>query len=209
MLLQYYRFLVLFVAFAAVGLVFWIPIPGCSEVTRDEEQTEQNQPEDNEPSGSGAQPLNVKESLEVRVTVHAFSGRPDPHWQLDRKQIAKLAALLDELEPITLDKPWGPPSRLGYKGFSVRITPQEGSNTSLFVYDNIAQGRDGFGSKKGVKHQLEKWLVTSGGSAVKRNVRKVVLRDIRALGKGSGRNLNRNRRGTSSGAGSPERKATE
>ncbi|MEW6347750.1 MAG: hypothetical protein AB1646_01700 [Thermodesulfobacteriota bacterium] len=209
MVLQRYRPFVWTAVLLAAGLLCWVPAPSSSVVVPEEEQAEPDQPEESAGQGSGGHSLNLRESLSAVVTVHAFSGAPDPRWKLSANQIATLAALIDELNPITLDKPWRPPSRLGYKGFSLEVQSKEGSAGSLFVYDNIVQGGEGFGSRKGSGHRLEKWLVGSGGSALKRNVRRVVLRDIRALDKGSGRNVNRNRRGNSHGTGSSETEAAE
>jgi hypothetical protein len=182
MLLERYRVVVVLAVFVAAVALIGVPPPACADPTTAPEQPAENQPEEPQP-GPVTQPLKLGDSASVAVTVHAFSGVPDPKWELKPGQIAKLASMVDALEPVNLDKPLEPPSRLGYKGFSLKARPKQGSNVTLFVYDDTIQGPESFGSRKGTGHQLERWLMSTAGRSIKRHVQKVVLKDIGRLAK--------------------------
>ncbi|MBN3760725.1 hypothetical protein [Burkholderia sp. Ac-20365] len=53
------------------------------------------------------------------VTLHIYSGRQDPSWELDPPQVAILQSLLSSPRGATFAKPSTVASRLGYRGFSV------------------------------------------------------------------------------------------
>ncbi len=50
------------------------------------------------------------------VELDVFSGRPNPRWQLTGDEAARLARLLEILEPAKADPSTQPPG-LGYRGF--------------------------------------------------------------------------------------------
>jgi len=119
----------------------------------------------------------------AKVTVHLFSGVPDPSWRLSRKQIAELADRISALQPLSADQPWEEPSHLGYRGFSITVKQRRTAERRFFVYDNVMDLEEGIGRRKDSGHSLEKWLLKTAGRTATRHVRSTVLNKLEALNK--------------------------
>jgi len=117
------------------------------------------------------------------VTVHVFSGVPDPSWKLSRKQIAELADRISALQPLSADQPWEEPSHVGYRGFSIAVRQRGTAERRFFVYDNVMDLGEGLGRRKDSGHGLEKWLLKTAGRGARRHVRVSVLNKLEALAK--------------------------
>jgi hypothetical protein len=70
--------------------------------------------------------------MAVTITLHVFSGRPDPTWTVSDEDAAPVEARLAALERPTVAKPPGLLGMLGYRGFSV--SRQIGHARALDVY---------------------------------------------------------------------------
>lgn len=92
------------------------------------------------------------------VTLHIFSGRSDPTWDLDAMQAAELIALLNVLEP---GEARPEPNRLGYRGFLVEGL--EGDGTTLAAYSGIARrSPSAVEALADPDRTIERWLLASG-----------------------------------------------
>ena len=78
--------------------------------------------------------------MPVTVTLHVFSGRPDPTWTVSDQDAAALEAEVVKLERPTLAKPPGTLGRLGYRGFTISgggAGATGGAPTSLYVHEGV------------------------------------------------------------------------
>lgn len=78
--------------------------------------------------------------MPVTVTLHVFSGRPDPTWTISDQDAAALEAEVAKLERPTLAKPPGSLGRLGYRGFTISgggAAATGGAPTSLYVHEGV------------------------------------------------------------------------
>lgn len=65
------------------------------------------------------------------VTVLIFSGRPDPHWEIERGRLEELKRLWERLPQSSTPPPRAPP--LGYRGCTVDCT----SGDRWFGYEGV------------------------------------------------------------------------
>lgn len=127
-----------------------------------------------------------KKTRSVTVTAHLFSGVHDPSWKLNRYRIAELANRIDALPPITNDQPWEQPSKVGYRGFTIKVEQSGASDKELFLYDNIIELGNQLGKRKDSEHRLEEWLLKTAGNAITRRVRATVRNELKLLSKTGG-----------------------
>ena len=71
------------------------------------------------------------------VELDAFSGRPNPRWQLSESEAAELARLIADLQPAPGTSSLRPPG-LGYRGFRL----QGSSGETYRVYRAFVQRQD-------------------------------------------------------------------
>jgi hypothetical protein len=109
--------------------------------------------------------------MAIRVTLHVFSGRPNPTWVLDSKQTTDLVALLQAAQSPSNVKPPGALGRLGYRGFSIEgtlplDTGRLSEPLSLFIHEGIVD--HGPTSPAYIEDQpaLERHLLDSGVNAL-------------------------------------------
>ena len=114
------------------------------------------------------------------VTLDVFSGRPNPTWLLPDDHHAKLTERLNAVQQPTAQKASGVLGGLGYRGFTVRHTPDSPALHSDFhVHEGIID--------KGLKEtnlisqdrELESWLLTTAGDAIPNEVRAHVEAEIK------------------------------
>ncbi len=127
-----------------------------------------------------------KKTRSVTVTAHLLSGVHDPSWKLNRYRIAELADRIDALTPITSDQPWEQPSKVGYRGFTIKVEQKGGADKEFFIYDNIIELGNNLGKRKDSEHSLENWLLKTAGNAITRQVRSTVRNEFKLLSKTEG-----------------------
>lgn len=99
--------------------------------------------------------------MSVTVTLHIFSGRPDPVWELTTHQIAELTRRIRSLRSRTRLKPTGMTGGAGYRGFSIAAVREPHLDPQIFVQGNIID-LDRFALNLVDKDLgLEKWLLDS------------------------------------------------
>lgn len=104
--------------------------------------------------------------MSVTVTLHVYSGTPDPSWELAEDQATELVRRLARLQKTTLLKPPGIIGDLGYRGLSVTSVREKLLDPFIYVHAGIVD-LDRFALNRLDEHgELEKWLLTTAGNAI-------------------------------------------
>lgn len=114
------------------------------------------------------------------ITLHVFSGRPDPTWVLSDSDEAELTSRVHSLAERTPTKPSGVLGNLGYRGFSVRQIEAPQLSSRLYVHDGVVdlgQTEPNLTSPGG---EIERWLLSTGREVVHPEVAKYVEESIGA-----------------------------
>lgn len=77
--------------------------------------------------------------MSVIVTLHIFSGRPDPVWELAEDQVLQLTERLRSTQERSLLRPPGIAGALGYRGFSILSTGEKALDSHIFVHQGLAE----------------------------------------------------------------------
>lgn len=75
--------------------------------------------------------------MSVTITLHIYSGLPDPAWELTSEQISQLRAIVVSSGRRSLMKPPGLVGRLGYRGFSIDTVGEAGLEASMYVHARV------------------------------------------------------------------------
>lgn len=75
--------------------------------------------------------------MSVTVTLHIYSGLPDPAWELSQDQIADLRSIIASSGQRSLLKPPGLFGKLGYRGFTIDSVGEPGLETSMYVHAGV------------------------------------------------------------------------
>src|ERR1700674_2048346 len=99
------------------------------------------------------------------VTLHVFSGRPNPTWQLTPQQEEQLTQRLEAATEVTSTRPSGVIGGLGYRGFSIaRAADHPSGPVTLLAHEGVIDR--GFLQPNVTDAELESWLAGTGGHAV-------------------------------------------
>jgi hypothetical protein len=117
--------------------------------------------------------------MSVTITLHIFSGRPDPAWELSDDQALELADRISQIQNTTLLKPAGlASSLLGYKGFSVNAVREKRLDPFIYIHGGVVES-DRFGLNRITDvPDLEQWLLSTAGDAISDDVRQVVHTEL-------------------------------
>ncbi len=104
---------------------------------------------------------------QVKVTMHIYSGRPDPSWILPAEKTAELVERLKRFKSL----PGGAPERdypvLGYQGFTIEGLDTLGLGSREFhLMGKSLDSEDGRFLAVGQDLDLEKWVLDTAGNAV-------------------------------------------
>lgn len=112
--------------------------------------------------------------MSVIVTLHIYSGVPDPAWELSDAQAKELSDRIREIENTTLQKPSGLHGGLGYRGFSITSVGEKLLDAHVYVHDGIVD-LDRFDLNRATNStELEIWLLSTGADSVPDDVREYV-----------------------------------
>ena len=112
--------------------------------------------------------------MSVTVTLHIFSGMPNPSWELNDKQIAELVSHIHAASRLTLLKPPGVAGGLGYRGFSITSVRQPQLDPDIYVHAGIVD-LDRFNFNRiAASSELEMWLLSTAGAEVDAELRNEV-----------------------------------
>lgn len=93
--------------------------------------------------------------MPVEVVLDIYSGRTNPAWTLNRREITGLGQRLRNLHQETSSLPQ--PPALGYRGFHLR-TSQEKMSSLIIVFNDIVQTESG--NFLDPARNLERWLIS-------------------------------------------------
>ncbi len=119
------------------------------------------------------------QSIEVRVTLDVYSGRPNPSWMLSQSDAQDLLQMLNGL-------PRAEPSEffdgLGYRGFVLDITtPETSSTTQITLYKGRVRYADGSDARffADNERQIERWLLSHAKPYIERSLYKYVKKELK------------------------------
>lgn len=124
---------------------------------------------------AAATPANVKKA---EVTIQVFSGRENPSWSLNEKQIDELLALLKDLPKA---EPGDFQDGLGYRGFQTVLTESTSEKTQEIVaykgrvLYKTAEAKAYFTDRD---RRLEIFLLKSGDSYLDESLSKFISDEI-------------------------------
>lgn len=117
--------------------------------------------------------------MSVTVTLHVYSGRPDPAWELSSQQAAELADKIKRVNKTTLLKPPGIVGGLGYRGFSIDAVRERDLDPKIYLHAGIID-LDRFDANRVTDTpDLEAWLLSTSGSSVDQNTKSYIDAQIR------------------------------
>jgi hypothetical protein len=116
--------------------------------------------------------------MSVTVTLHVFSGVPDPAWELTDQQAQELANRIGRIQKTTLLKPPGIVGGLGYRGFSVNSVREKILDPHIYLHAGIVD-LDRFDSNRIADNSdLETWLLSTAGKAVETDIETYVQAEL-------------------------------
>lgn len=116
--------------------------------------------------------------MSVTVTLHVFSGLPDPSWELSDEQAQELSERIDSMEKTTLLKPPGVAGGLGYRGFSVTSVRERMLDPHIYLHAGIVD-RDRFESNRIADNpDLESWLLGTASNTVHSEIAQFVQSEL-------------------------------
>jgi hypothetical protein len=107
----------------------------------------------------------------LEVELDAFSGRPNPRWELTGTQAAEFLARLHALQPTRANQ-FGSEG-LGYRGFVVRTTAEAANDfdeVRLYRGTVFMRHRDRVEAYSDPQRTLERWLLDSARGHVTQSV---------------------------------------
>lgn len=114
--------------------------------------------------------------MSLTVTLHAFSGMPNPTWRLDASQTIEFVRRLRDLTETPTDGPALPD--LGYRGIQCLATEMTDLLAdSLHVFGGRVEGATSSWRDPG--RALERWLLDSAGEALTPEARAMVEAELR------------------------------
>lgn len=118
--------------------------------------------------------------MSVTITLHVYSGRPDPAWEITDDQALELARMLQAAPERTLAKPPGVAGPLGYRGFTIDAIGERRLERQTLVHGGIADiGRFDLSLHLG-SPEVEKFLLETAGEDVNAETRDFVLSELEA-----------------------------
>ncbi|MCX6952110.1 MAG: hypothetical protein NTV51_08075 [Verrucomicrobia bacterium] len=115
--------------------------------------------------------------MSLTVTLNVFSGRPNPTWTVPEGAAAELSERLSKLTSTLNLKPAGGVSTLGYRGFSVRSGDAQ---SATFIHGGAVDLGQFSPTLLAKDREIEKWLLSTAGSAVPDNVKAHVKSSLKA-----------------------------
>ncbi len=108
--------------------------------------------------------------MSVTVTLHVFSGRPDPAWELTDDQAKELADRLGRISKTTLLKPPGIVGGLGYRGFTISSVREKDFEPEMYIHAGVIDLARFDVNLSTDDPDLEQWLLSTAGQSVESSV---------------------------------------
>jgi hypothetical protein len=116
--------------------------------------------------------------MSVTVTMHVFSGRTDPAWELSDDQVQELADRLARISNTTLLKPPGILGALGYRGFTISSVRERDFEPEMYIHAGIVDTSRLAVNLSTGNPDLEQWLLSTAGSALDVNIKQYVSQEL-------------------------------
>ena len=116
--------------------------------------------------------------MSVTVTLHVFSGRPDPAWELTDYQAQELADRLAAINKTTLMKPPGVIGGLGYRGFTIEAVREKGLEPEIYIHRGIVDLTRFDLNLETDTSDLEQWLLSTGASEIEDEIEQHVNQEL-------------------------------
>ena len=117
--------------------------------------------------------------MSATITIHKYSGRPDPEYTLTPEQASRLAEFLaKERAPASLSVHPADVPRLGYRGISLTSNGVEGLPHYAIVYDGALQLEKGGTLYLDTHSEVEKYLLGLAGHILSAAARERVAEQI-------------------------------
>lgn len=116
--------------------------------------------------------------MSATVTLHIYSGRPNPAWELTHDQVQEFSDRINQIPYTTLLKPAGLAGALGYRGFSITSVREKSLEPHIYVHGGVVD-IDRFDlSRISDMPDLEQWLLSTAGNEITDEVRQVVQTEL-------------------------------
>lgn len=116
--------------------------------------------------------------MPIHVTLHIFSGRPDPVWELSETQSRQLAERLAAAPERSLQKPPGLAGGIGYQGFTVHSSDTAGLAAQTYIHAGLADIGQRLPALALGDVEVERFLLDTAGDAVSPAVRAAVAKAL-------------------------------
>lgn len=116
--------------------------------------------------------------MSVIVTLHVFSGRPDPAWELTEDQAQELADRIGLISKTTLLKPPGIVGGLGYRGFTISSVREKNFEREMYIHAGIVDFARFNSNLSSDSVDLEQWLVSTAGKSIETEVEQYVSQEL-------------------------------
>ncbi len=113
--------------------------------------------------------------MSATVTLHVFSGRPNPRWLLNDAQSAELTSRIGNISETTNAKLVGPAGGLGYQGFSIQ---HHDTGRDLFVNAGAIDTGVLAPTLIAENREIESWLLSTAGSTIPEEARPHIQQSI-------------------------------
>ena len=120
--------------------------------------------------------------MSVVVTLHIYSGRPDPSWELSDEQAAELAERIYSIENATLLKPPGVVGNLGYSGFSISAVREKYLEPSIYIHKGVVDLARFDMNRISDNPDLEEWLLSTAENSISDEAREHVKTELGGIG---------------------------
>ncbi|MFS0757483.1 hypothetical protein ABC383_22670 [Noviherbaspirillum sp. 1P10PC] len=116
--------------------------------------------------------------MSVTVTLHVFSGRPDPAWELTDDQSKELSARLARISKSTLLKPPGIIGGLGYRGFTINSVREKDLEPEMYIHAGIVDLARFGANLVSDAPDLEQWLLSTASQNVDARINQHVSQEL-------------------------------
>lgn len=116
--------------------------------------------------------------MSVIVTLHVFSGRSDPAWELTEEQIKELSDRLRSINKTTFLKPPGIVGGLGYRGFTISSVREKNFEPEMYIHAGIVDFSRFDLNLLIDNSDLEQWLLSTAGQSIEPSVEQYVTQEL-------------------------------
>ncbi len=114
-------------------------------------------------------------SMRPKVTLHVFSGVPDPSWYLTREQEIALEKKIGSAKSLPVARSQAVPPDVGYRGFSLEGLQDPDLRGKAYIFSDMLEVEGKSLAVKGDVN-LERWLLDTAGDSLNPETKSYVLK---------------------------------